>query len=130
MMHVAGCGTGTRRMARAVWGGLLLLVVAGAYNRQALGQGVPVGQVEPRRDSGQGVGPVFEGWDSNPDGTFSLYFGYMNRNWKEQVDIPVGPGNFFEPGARDRGQPTHFLPRRQKQVFSIVVPKDFGSQTL
>jgi hypothetical protein len=78
-----------------------------------------------RRDYGQTIAPVFEGWEPNPDGTISMYFGYMNRNWKEQLDIPIGPSNSFDPAPQDRGQPTHFLPRRHKQFFSIVVPKDF-----
>ena len=78
-----------------------------------------------RRDSGQTIAPVFEGWEPNPDGTVSLYFGYMNRNWKEELDIPIGPGNFFSPGPQDRGQPTHFMPRRHKQIFWVVVPKTF-----
>jgi hypothetical protein len=78
-----------------------------------------------RRDSGQNIAPVYEGWEPNPDGTISLYFGYMNRNWKEELDIPIGPNNAFEPAPQDRGQPTHFLPRRHKQIFAIVVPKDF-----
>jgi hypothetical protein len=30
----------------------------------------------------------------------------------------------------DRGQPTHFSIRRHKDAFKIVVPKDFGDQTL
>jgi hypothetical protein len=84
-----------------------------------------------RRDYGQNIAPVFEGWEPNPDGTISMYFGYMNRNWKEELDIPIGPNNFFEPAPQDRGQPAHFLPRRHKQIFSIVVPKDFPvGQTL
>ena len=83
-----------------------------------------------RFQSGRGVHPVFEGWAPNSDGTFSLYFGYMNRNWAEHVDAPVGPQNFFSPGARDRGQPTHFVPRRAKNVFRVIVPADFGTQTL
>ena len=53
----------------------------------------------------------------------------MNRNYEEEVDIPVGPDNMFEPGG-DRGQPTHFVPRRHKDVFKVTVPKDFGSQQL
>jgi hypothetical protein len=73
---------------------------------------------------------VFEGWEPNPDGTSSLYFGYLNRNWDEEVDIPVGPSNFFSPGPEDRGQPTHFFSRRYKRVFGVVVPKDFGDKTL
>ena len=83
-----------------------------------------------KHDVGQTVAPVFEGWEPNPDGTFSLYFGYMNRNYKETLDIPIGPSNKFEPGVPDRGQPTHFLTRRQKNTFRVVVPKTFGSQTL
>jgi hypothetical protein len=83
-----------------------------------------------RRATGAPVAPVFEGWEPNPDGTFSLYFGYQNRNWEEAVDIAVGPSNFFSPGSQDRGQPTHFLVNRQKRVFTVIVPKDFGNQTL
>jgi len=81
--------------------------------------------MDPRRDTGQTVAPVFEGWEPNPDGTVSMYFGYMNRNWKEELDIPIGPNNAFDPAPVDRGQPTHFLPRRGKQLFAVVVPKDF-----
>ena len=83
-----------------------------------------------RRATGAPVAPVFEGWEPNRDGTFNLYFGYQNRNWDEELDIPVGPDNSFSPGPADRGQPTHFLVNRQKLVFAVVVPKDFGNQTL
>jgi hypothetical protein len=85
--------------------------------------------VTVRHASGQGVAPVYEGFDVNPDGSYNMWFGYMNRNYEEEVDLPVGPDNIFEPGG-DRGQPTHFTPRRHKDVFSVKVPKDFGDQTL
>jgi hypothetical protein len=75
--------------------------------------------------SGVDVTPAFEGWTSNPDGTFSFYFGYLNRNYEEELEIPVGPNNAVEPGG-DRGQPTHFYPRRQHFLFNVVVPKDWG----
>jgi hypothetical protein len=77
---------------------------------------------------GQNIVPVFEGWVANPDGTFSLIFGFWNRNWEETVFIPIGPDNRIEPGGPDRGQPTVFTPRRGKNLFEIVVPKDFGKQ--
>jgi hypothetical protein len=83
-----------------------------------------------RRATGASVAPVFEGWEPNRDGTFNLYFGYQNRNWQEELDIPIGENNFFSPEPTDRGQPTHFLANRQKLVFSVVVPRDFGNQTL
>ena len=79
---------------------------------------------------GQSVSASFEGWYPNPDGTRSLVFGYFNRNYEERLDIPVGPSNRFEPGPADRGQPTHFLPRRQTGVFAVVVPADFGEERL
>lgn len=78
--------------------------------------------------SGRSVSPSFEGWFRNPDGTFSLSFGYFNRNDEEALDVPVGQNNRLEPGPEDQGQPTHFLPRRQTGVFTVVVPKDFGSR--
>ena len=73
----------------------------------------------------------------NADGTFSMYFGYLNRNYEEELDIPVGPDNnvsFTGAGGDaknadsggDKGQPTHFYPRRQRMVFSVVIPKDWG----
>lgn len=86
--------------------------------------------VELRHWTGQGVAPVYEGYDTNPDGSFNMWFGYMNRNYEEELDIPVGSGNSFEPGPADRGQPTHFAVRRHKDIFSVTVPKDFGDQQL
>ena len=76
---------------------------------------------------GQNIAPAFEGWERNPDGTFSLWFGYMNRNMDEKLHIPVGPHNRLEPGPADAGQPTWFQPRRNRYVFRVTVPADFGA---
>ncbi len=107
------------------------LCVTGAMIATALLVPRPAGSqlVQLRHWSGQGVAPAYEGFDTNPDGSFNMWFGYMNRNYEEELDIPVGPDNSFQPGG-DRGQPTHFLVRRHKDVFRVVVPKDFGDQTL
>jgi len=80
--------------------------------------------------SGQDVQPVFEGWLRNADGTFTMVFGYFNRNWEEELAIPAGPDNKLEPGAPDRGQPTYFLPRRQQFIFRVQVPADWGQKEL
>src|SRR5213593_2678092 len=85
---------------------------------------------EPTHDIGQSVTGAFEGWFQNPDGTYSLLLGYFNRNQKQTLDIPIGPDNQIQPGGPDRGQPTHFLPRRQWGVFTVTVPKDFGDKKL
>ncbi|MBM3779789.1 MAG: hypothetical protein FJW23_16365, partial [Acidimicrobiia bacterium] len=79
---------------------------------------------------GQNVQPAYEGWERNPDGSFSLVFGYYNRNWEEEPNIQVGSNNFFAPGPEDQGQPTHFYPRRQMYVFKVRVPADFGNKEL
>ena len=84
----------------------------------------------PVKESGQSVTGAFEGWYQNPDGSYSLLLGYMNRNSTQTLDIPVGPNNRIEPGGPDQGQPTHFLTRRQWGVFRIVVPRDFGKKKL
>jgi hypothetical protein len=86
--------------------------------------------IQPPHDSGQSVTPAFEGWFHNSDGTFSILWGYFNRNMKQELDIAVGAENRIEPGGPDQGQPTHFLTRRQWGIFTVTVPKDFGSQKL
>ena len=79
---------------------------------------------------GQHVEPAYEGWRPNADGTFSFMFGYMNENWTEQPDVTIGESNSFSPGDADRGQPTHFLPRRNRFTFEVVVPSDWGEREL
>ena len=84
-----------------------------------------VAMSELKFNSGQSVQPAYEGWTRNPDGSRSMWFGYLNRNWEETPDIPTGPNNGFGAGSEDLGQPTHFLPRRQAFVFKVNVPADW-----
>ena len=79
---------------------------------------------------GQNVSPGYEGWEQNEDGSFNFLFGYMNRNWLEEVDAPIGPGNMLSPGPADQGQPTHFLPRRNRFIFKVRVPADWGDKEM
>src|SRR6185295_3628410 len=68
---------------------------------------------------GQNVAPAYEGWEQTADGTKYFLFGYMNRNWEEEIDVPIGAENGFSVGGDrgtgapgvviDQGQPTHFL---------------------
>jgi len=79
---------------------------------------------------GQYIEPAYEGWRQNEDGSYNFIFGYHNENWEEELDIPVGENNFFSPGDADRGQPTHFLPRRNRFTFEVTVPADWGEKEL
>jgi hypothetical protein len=114
---------------------------------------VPLGSVEAQDPlgrfmylRGQVVSPAFEGWWQNEDGSYELFFGYMNSNWEQEFDVPIGPDNYFtigaagelddlgregyDPAQADRGQPTHFYPRRNPFLFTIRVPADFGDREL
>jgi hypothetical protein len=84
----------------------------------------PSARAQQKYARGQNVAPAFEGWERNPDGTFNMVFGYLNRNYEEEVDIPLGPNNTVDPGG-DRRQPAHFYPRRQRFIFKVEVPKDW-----
>jgi len=89
---------------------------------------------------------AYEGFEVNPDGSYNLLFGYMNQNWLEEPDIPVGPDNYFSftsPGGlddlevhaydaatADMGQPKHFLPRRNRFTFKVRIPAELGDREL
>ena len=58
-----------------------------------------------------------------------MVFGYMNRNYDERPEIAIGPNKSFSPEPADRGQPTHFYPRRQQFMFRVRVPANSGSSS-
>jgi hypothetical protein len=69
---------------------------------------------------------IYDGFIANPDGSLTLAFGYYNVN---RVEVSVaGDDNVFLPGAADRGQPTVFLPGRQRFACVMVVPETFGGR--
>ena len=82
----------------------------------------------PPGATGQSATPAFEGWYRNPDGSYSLSFGYFNRNTAQVLTVPAGPENFVSPGPQNQGQPTSFYPRRHWGVFAVKVPADFGDR--
>lgn len=77
---------------------------------------------------GQPISAGYEGWEEDADGSKYFVFGYMNKNWEEEIDVPVGTDNGFQPGPADQGQPTHFFPRRNRYVFRVPVPRGFREQ--
>ncbi|MEX2469509.1 MAG: hypothetical protein WD396_07120 [Pseudohongiellaceae bacterium] len=77
---------------------------------------------------GEPLFPAYEGWTDHADGSRSFLFGYMNENWEQTLNIPVGENNYFSPAPQDQGQPTYFLPRRNRFVFEVPVPEGFGEE--
>jgi hypothetical protein len=106
-----------------------LPIVAAVLVLLCAGQSGAQSSASIRYSRGQSVQPVYEGWEPNPDGTYTMWFGYLNRNWEERLTIPVGAQNRFEPGSVDRGQPTVFQTgeerRRQQFAFKVMLPADW-----
>lgn len=78
----------------------------------------------PLASEGQPVFPFMEGWYDNGDGTYTISFGYLNRNPDETLEIPLGERNYIEPERYDGMQPTTFLPSRNRGVFAITISAD------
>ncbi len=119
-----------QRAKHARWGPRLAagvaLVVLGLAQR-------PSAQLEHlpymlRFNVGQDVQPIFDGWSRNPDGTFEMHFGYLNRNYIEEPSAPIGPNNTFNHGQADRRQPTYFYTRTNRKAFSTTVPANWGQK--
>jgi hypothetical protein len=106
------------------------------FDRYSLtGQNSPTWSPQMIRDSGRPIVPVYEGYFENPDGTYTISFGYISMNLEETMHIPLGPDNFIEPAQFDGGQPTFFKEihrsiRRPWNSFMITVPADFGDQRI
>ena len=39
---------------------------------------------------GERIAPVYDGYEENADGSYSMWFGYFNRNWKEDLGGKAG----------------------------------------
>lgn len=107
-----------------------ILLASGAQVARAQKDALPPG-LDIQRNTGDSLQPVFDGWQQYPDGRIVMWFGYLNRNYQEVLDVPVGPNNGFSSTEQgkwkaDQGQPTHFYPRRHEYVFKVDVPKAWG----
>jgi len=112
----------------------LLLVVTALASHALAQQPAPTYIPQTKFARGQDIVPSFDGWMKNADGSFTMVFGYLNRNYEEEPVVPAGPDNKIEPvllgTTLDRGQPTYFLPRRHAWMFRVSVPSDWGNKEL
>ena len=123
--------------AEAQWGrrfrlpsiGAAAIAVCCAFPVLLAAQGIPdvlPDESEFNRVAGQNIQPFYEGWQKMPDGHIVMWFGYLNRNYKEIGDIPIGVNNHFDL-KEDMGQPAHFYPRRRLFVFKVDLPNDWAA---
>mgnify|MGYP005628169773 FL=1 len=91
-------------------------------------------QLTQRKAAGDVVGPMFNGWTANADGSVTMLFGFVNRNREEIVDIPLGPNNFITPAQFDGARPTHFpvysrrgfVGNQERGAFAVTLPADMA----
>lgn len=118
--------TTTLALAAALTGVLPLAVDAQDWTRREF-------PLAPPNSVGNFVAPYFDGFYQNEDGSYTLSFGFMNRNDEELIEIPLGPDNFIEPAEFNGNQPTAFPVvqysgfggYRERGAFGVVVPADF-----
>src|SRR2546426_12704431 len=67
----------------------------------------------------------FRGLETQPGRDVHDVFRVLQSQLSRGTRYSSGPNNSIDPGG-DRGQPTHFYPRRHLFVFKVVVPKDWG----
>jgi hypothetical protein len=120
---ISGRGVGGCRSIGAAAAVIVMVIAAATLFAQTQST-----EVHLRFNSGQSITPIYEGWERVPDGSFNMVFGYLNRNHVEQISLPVGAQNNFEPGPADRGQPAYFYPRENHFIFRVNVPKDWDKK--
>lgn len=123
----------TRTTTSLIAAALVGLTVAPALQAQ-LPEHLRKYQLSAPKAYGDVVGPMFNGWIKNKDGSVTMIFGFVNRNGEEIVDIPLGANNHIEPAQFDGVQPTHFptysrggfVGRQERGVFAVTVPADMA----
>jgi hypothetical protein len=83
-------------------------------------------------DTGQTIQPIFQGWSRQVDGTFDMHFGYLNRNYSDELSIPIGADNSIDMAGLDniQNQPTYFQTRDNRDIFTVNVPANFGNREI
>ena len=123
-------------LRKAAGGVALALVLSGAAAPTILEAQVVVPDVsdgrwplQPNAPNNNTLAPFMEGWYANPDGTFSISFGYLNVN-VDTLFIPLGENNFLDHAEFDGVQPTVFLPGRHRGVFSLTLPAGMEDESI
>ena len=100
-------------MKNLLWFGAILLLSGG------------LSELHAQRN--QPIYPAYDGFLKNPDGSYTLSFGYFSHN-AELVTIQPGAENSFAPPPGDRMQPVTFKPGQQRFQCVMVVNPDFDGK--
>ena len=115
---------------RTVVGLLLGMALVATSMMPAQAQTPPPRPLSLNTPTGLPVLPIMEGAYDNEDGSFTVSFGYHNRNTDQTLDIPIGPNNFIEPEQFNGLQPTHFATGRSTGVFTVTVPASMRDESI
>src|SRR6188768_3496197 len=85
------------------------LIPALALITSAWAVSVPAQQIsEPQRGFGASITGAYEGWFDNADGSHNFLIGYLNRNFTQPVDVPIGVNNRWSRAGPIGGSPRTF----------------------
>lgn len=84
--------------------------------------------LRPPANAGLPIVPFMEGWYDNEDGSVTVSYGYENRN-STDINIPMGPNNYFEPEQLNGMQPEIFFRGRHFGVFAVTIPASMITET-
>ena len=118
------------RTSRGVMAVTLLLCAGSALAEALEAQALPLPSagtshlpLRPIPPGGYVIAPFMEGWYDNGDGTYTISFGYLNRN-DDVIEIPIGENNFIEPAQFNGMQPTVFNTGHPRGIFTVTLPAD------
>ena len=75
----------------------------------------------------QPIYPAYDGFVKNPDGSYTVSFGYFSHN-ADPVSLPPGAENTFAPEPSDRQQPVVFRPGQWRFQCVMVVNADVAAK--
>ncbi len=100
-------GEAHRRLRRTKVQGLKITITLSVLGMATLTVGVAAQDwtqrefpLAPSNSSDNFVAPYFDGFYQNEDGTYTLSFGFMNRNDEDLIEIALGEDNFIESPGR------------------------------
>ena len=80
------------------------------------------------QSTGQNVAPAYEGWEQNADGSFNLRLRLHEPELGRGTRRSDRPRQQHRAGRPGSGPADAFLPRRNRFLVRVRVPKDFGDK--
>ncbi len=121
----------SRRRSFAHQVALPVAIALAAATAAVSASGAVAAAEHPQKGFGASLTPAYDGWCENADGTKTLLVELFNRNWSEELDIPVRAEQLLRAGRRrsrsanalrDQSQLRHVHHHGAEDVFANGTP--------